>query len=223
MMRDHTTIDELLAARALDALAPDEAAELERELAEHGDCEICRRLEAEHRETAGMLALALDPRRVDEAIVDRILDRPERPAAARRPDGELRRWQVAFGVAAAVAAVLAVVLFSRPGAGDVTPGERFVSFEGGAGELTAAYAPGERGLVVWGTDLPDPGPGRVYELWLIRDGAPSRGACLAPRDGTLGAYLDADLSGTDTLALTVESTSCPDAPTTEPIYTASLL
>jgi hypothetical protein len=221
MTRDHSAIDELLAARALDGLAPDEGARLEREMAAHGDCETCRRLEAEHRETAGMLALALDPRPVDPAIVESIL-RGSGPAPAAPPDRQLRRWQTAFGVAAAVAAALAIVLFTRPGADDLVPGHRFVSFEGGSGELAAAYVPGERGLVVWGTNLPDPGTGKVYELWLIQDGAPSRGACLEPRGGSLGVFLDTDLVQTDTLALTVESTACPDAPTTDPVYTASL-
>jgi hypothetical protein len=222
MTRDHTAIDELLAARALDALEPAEIERLEREMAEHGACATCRRLEAEHRETAGMLALALDVRAVDEAVVDRILATPERPAAVARPDPSVRRWQAAFGVAAAVAAALTIVLLVRPD-GDVTPARRFVSFEGGTGDLAAAYSPGERGLVVWGTGLPDPGTGKVYELWLIEDGTPSRGACLVPRDGALGAFVEADVGDADALAFTVESTACPDAPTTEPVYTAELL
>jgi hypothetical protein len=220
MTLDHTTIDELLAARALDGLEPDEAALLEREMAGHGDCETCRRLEAEHRETAGMLALVLEPRAVDPAVVEGILEGPGASSAS--PDGRLRRWQAAFGVAAAVAVALAFVLLTRPGTDDVVPGRRFVSFEGSSGELAAAYVPGERGLVVWGTDLPDPGAGKVYELWLIEDGTPTRGACLRPRDGALGAYLDTDLGGTDILALTVESSACPDAPTTDPVYTATV-
>lgn len=226
MTLDHTSVDELLAARALDGLDPEEAERLEREMAAHGDCETCRQLEREHRETAGMLALALEPRPIDDRVVDRILDSSGPQAteelASRRADPRLRRWQAAFGVAAVVAAVLAFVLATGPGASDVVPAQRFVPFDGGGGELAVAYAPGERGLVLWGTDLPDPGPGRVYELWLFEDGTPSRGACLAPRDGALGAYLDADLTGTEMLAVTVEAPSCPDAPTTEPVYTASL-
>jgi hypothetical protein len=226
MTLDHTSIDELLAARALDGLEPEDTDRLDREMAAHGDCETCRRLDREHRETAGMLALALEPRPIDAEVVDRILDssgrRPTPDIAAGRGDARLRSWQAAFGVAAAVAVALAIVVATGPGASDVVPGQRFVPFEGGRGELAVAYAPGERGLVLWGTGLPDPGPGRVYELWLFEDGTPYRGACLAPKDGALGAYLDADLTGTEILAVTVEAPSCPDAPTTEPVYTASL-
>jgi hypothetical protein len=225
MTRDHASIDELLAARALDGLDPEESERLEHEMAAHGDCETCRQLEREHGETAAMLALTLDPRPIDPAVVDRILEGSGRQApteiASRRADPRLRRWQAAFGVAAVVAAVLAFALATGRGT-DVVPGQRFVPFDGARGELAVAYAPGERGLVLWGTDLPDPGPGRVYELWLFEDGTPSRGACLAPEDGALGAYLDADLTGTEMLAVTIEAPSCPDAPTTDPLYTASL-
>ena len=38
-----------------------------------------------------------------------------------------------------------------------------------------AYTPGESGVFVWGNDLPDPGEGNVYELWMIEDGQPVRG------------------------------------------------
>ena len=220
MNRDHVTIDELLAARALDGLDPEESALLDRAMAEHGDCEICRGLEAEHRETAALLAYTVDLRPVDPAMAERIL-RGGAPAAAGapRPDPRLRRWQAAFGAAAAVAAALAVVLVA--GRGPVVT-DRFVRFEGGAGELAAAYAPGEEGLVLFGSGLPDPGPGNVYVLWLIADGKPARGACVAPRDGSVGTFVPADAGDTELLAITVESSSCPDAPTTDPVYTATI-
>ena len=79
MIRDHALIDELLAIRALDGLDGDDATVLERELAAHGDCDECRRLEAEHAEVAGMLAFALDPRPVDDGMVDRIVARSSGP------------------------------------------------------------------------------------------------------------------------------------------------
>jgi len=230
MTRDHALIDELLAVRALDGLDEGDAALLERELASHGECEECRRLETQHAEVAGMLALALDPRPVNEGMVDRILaDAQGRGDAARtsdeltpRRDVRLGRWQAAFGVAAAVALVLAVVLATRPGAAPVVPGRTMVAFEGSRGELALAYTPGERGVLVWGTALPDPGEGRLLELWLIEDGEPVRGACLETTEGAVAAFVDADLSSADLMAVTIESTSCPDAPTTDPIFTAEL-
>lgn len=229
MTRDHQLIDELLAVRALDGLDQDDADRLERELAAHGDCAECRRLEAGHLEVAGMLPLALDPRPVDGDMAERILAHAPRSdglAAARvdevsaRRDGRLGRWQAAFGVAAAVALVLAIVLATRPGGVPVP--ETIVAFEGAPGELAMAYTPGERGVLVWGTGLPDPGAESVYELWMIEDGNAIRGVCLAPTDGAVAAYVDADPSSAELLAVTVESSGCPDAPTTDPIYTADV-
>lgn len=226
MMRDHALIDELLAARALDGLDAGDAALLDRELAAHGDCEECRRLEIEHAEVAGMLALALDPRPVREDMADRILAEGR---AATAPNGrlEVRRdarlgwWQAAFGVAAAVALVFAILLATRDGASPGVPGPAIVAFEGAApGELAMSFTPGESGALVWATGLPDPGPGKVYELWMIEDGQPVRGACLAPERGAVAAFVDADPSSADLLAVTVESEACPDAPTTDPVYTA---
>ncbi len=229
MTRDHELIEELLAVRALDGLDEDDAALLDRELSAHGDCAECRRLEAGHAEVAGMLPLALDPRPVDGDMADRILSHPPRsarPVAApvdevsARRDGRIGRWQAAFGVAAAVALALALVLATRPG-GVAVP-ETIVAFEGTPGELAMAYTPGERGVLVWGTGLPDPGAESVYELWMIEDGDPIRGACLAPTDGAVAGYVDADPSSAELLAVTVESSECPEAPTTDPIYTAEL-
>jgi hypothetical protein len=228
MIRDHALIDELLAARALDGLDDGDAALLERELAAHGDCEECRRLETEHAEVAGMLALALDPRPVREDMADRILAE-DRTAAApierlgARRDARLGWWQGAFGVAAAVTLVFAILLATRDGGRSVVPGPAIVAFEGAApGELAMSFTPGESGALVWATGLPDPGPGKVYELWMIEDGEPVRGACLAPEGGAVAAFLDADPSSADLLAVTVESEECPDAPTTDPVYTADL-
>jgi Anti-sigma-K factor rskA len=229
MTREHALIDELMAIRALDGLDDDDATRLERELAAHGDCDECRRLEAEHSEVAGMLALALDPRPVDDDMADRILAEAQRPRAAApvdevsvRRDARVGLWQAAFGVAAAVALLLAVVLAARPDGGLNVPGERIVPFEGAPGELALAYTPGERGVLVWGTGLPDPGERRVYELWLIDDGDAVRGACLAPTEGAVAAYVDADLSSAELMAVTVESIDCPAAPTTDPLFTAEL-
>jgi hypothetical protein len=229
MMRDHTLIDELLAVRALHGLDGEDEATLERELASHRPCEECDRLQAEHAEVAGRLAFALDPLPVPPGMVDRILAEPQRTTATphgevardevgRRRDARLRRWQAATGLAAAIAILLAVVLVTR---GPVVP-DRFVPFRGGGGELAMAYTPGEPGVFVWGTGLPDPGPGKVYELWMFRDGRPTRGACLSPTDGSLASFVDTDLGSSEAMAVTVESESCPAAPTTEPVYTAEL-
>jgi len=231
MTRDHALIDELLAVRALDGLDDDDDALLARELAAHGDCDECRRLETEHAEVAGALPLALEPRPVDPGMVDRIVAEPQRVAGtagatagtsdelAERRDARLRRWQTAFGVAAAIALILAFVLATRP---DVSVPSTLVRFEGESGEVAMAYTPGESGVFVWGNDLPDPGEGNVYELWMFEGGEPISGGCLSPTDGSVAAFVDADPSSAQQMAVTVESADCPDAPTTDPVFTAEL-
>ena len=224
MMRDHSMIDELLAVRALDGLDGEDEARLEHELASHRPCEECDRLQAEYAEVAGRLAFALDPLPLPAVMVERILADPQRSTATPRDevgrprDARLRRWQAATGVAAAIAILLAIVLVTR---GPVVP-DRFVPFQGGSGELAMAYTPGEPGVFVWGSGLPDPGPGKVYELWMFHHGAPIRGGCLSPTDGSLASFVDTDLGSSEAMAVTVESEACPDAPTTEPVYTAEL-
>jgi hypothetical protein len=233
MIRDHSVIDELLAVRALDGLDGDDEATLERELASHRPCDECDRLQAEHAEVAGRLAFALDPLPVPSGMVDRILAEPQGATppdavgrrqevapdeVGRRRDARLRRWQAATGVAAAIAVLLAIVLATR---GPAVP-DRFVPFQGASGELAMAYTPGEPGVYVWGNRLPDPGTGKVYELWMFQGGTPIRGACLTPADGSLATFVDTDLGSSESMAVTVESEACPSAPTTEPVYTARL-
>jgi hypothetical protein len=101
-------------------------------------------------------------------------------------------------------------------------GARVVAFTG-QGELQVAYRPGVAGAYLFGSRLPAPGPGRVLEVWMIRGRSVTPGACLSPAgDGSLAAFLDADLGGTEQMAVTAEPSSCPDAPTSKPILTARL-
>ena len=88
--------------------------------------------------------------------------------------------------------------------------------------MALAYTPGEPGALVWATGLPDPGAGNVYELWIFEDGDPIRATCLAPIGGAVAASIEADLSSAQLMAVTVESSECPSAPTTDPLYTAEL-
>ena len=150
------------------------------ELAAHGDCAECRRLEVRTPRGRGDAASRArsspgrrrhggpDPR--PPARSDAVP--PPRRSMRSRPGGTVASagWRAAFGVAAAVALVLAIVLATRPGGGPVP--ETIVAFEGTPGELALAYTPGERGVLVWATGLPDPGESSVYELWMFEDGDP---------------------------------------------------
>jgi anti-sigma-K factor RskA len=223
-VRDHSTIEELLAVQALGALDGDDRSRLADERAAHGDCEECRRLERDLNETAGRLAFALEPEQIDPSMAERILD------ADRRRRGERRRWGVLVAVATAVVlAVGAFAVYFAPGGTTpvtTTPGQRFVSFvpaKGAPGELAMAYAPGQPGAIVWGTGLSAPATGDVYEIWMITgDQPPVSGGCVVPSDGSVATYVNANVAGVDLMAVTQESQDCPSAPTTPPVYTAQL-
>ena len=73
MTRDHSLIEELMAADALGGLDDEDRALLERERASHGDCAECREIESGFAEAAGRLGFVLTPEPVDETMADRIL------------------------------------------------------------------------------------------------------------------------------------------------------
>jgi anti-sigma-K factor RskA len=180
------------------------------------------------------MAFALDPVAVDPRLVDRILAAGSSGAArpdagdelARRREG--RGWRAIAAVAAAIALVVVVAVTAlRPGVRttEVTaqPAQTIVRFQGGAGNLAMAYTPGTPGAVFWGSDLPDPGTDRVYEIWMIQGDTPVSGGCVSPDPGgSLAVAVEADVGTTNLMAVTVEPASCPDVPSGEPVLTAPL-
>jgi len=221
--RDHGLIEELLAARALGGLEPEDDAVLRAAMAAHGDCEECGRLETGFEETAGLLGFALDPVPVREELADRVLERAR--GAGRTGGRRPRRRAALVAVAAALVVIVAGVATLRPRTQPIagaSSAQQVRRFQGGAGALAMLYEPGQPSALVWGEDLPSPGAGRTYEIWMITGSTPVSAGCASPANGELSAYTDADVSKSDVMAVTVEPTSCPPAPTTQPVYTATL-
>jgi anti-sigma-K factor RskA len=221
--RDHGLIEELLAVRALGGLEPEDEATLHAAMTAHGSCEECRRLETGFEETAGLLGFALDPVPVRDELADRVLERAR--GAGRAGGGRPRRRAAVVAVAAALVVVAAAVATLRPrtqpivGASSV---QHVLRFQGGAGALAMFYEPGQPGALIWGEGLRSPAAGKTYEIWMITGSTPVSAGCASPTNGELAAYTDADVSTSDVMAVTVEPTSCPAAPTTQPVYTATL-
>lgn len=225
-MRDHDRIEELLTLEVLGVIESEDAEALARALEEHGlDCPECAQLRRKLGDVAGRLAFALDPVAVREEIREDILT-----AEPGKPLRLARKWRTALvAVAAAVLVVLGAVggyLLAPRQQPEVAalarflsrPDVRVVRFEGSGGNLAAAVAPREGFL--FGSELPSPPEGRVYELWMIRGDTPVRGLCVEPRDGVIVARFEGAVTASDVLAVTVESVSCPSSPTTDPIYVA---
>ena len=241
--RDHALIEELMALEVLDGLDGPDVQILERERAMHGDCAECRRIESELRDTAGRMAFSLDQERVDPAMADRIIalgreeDEELPPAAPPRDEfAELQRSR-GRGVVAALAIAAALILlvgafavfFQRQNGSKVlarASGSQqvvhFTSPTGSSGELAMAYTPGQPGVFFWGSDLPDPGEGKAYELWMIDGNQAVSGGCLEPAEGSLAAFVDADLGSATSMAVTTEPAACPANTSTDPVLTATL-
>jgi anti-sigma-K factor RskA len=249
-MRDHERIEELISIRSLGGLDPDDESLLERLLEEHGDaCEECRLLRDGYAEVAGRLAFALAPAELRDGFEDEVValatgaESVRGAAAAPAESGarasaslddhrvDRRRrsapgaWKGLVAAAAALALVAGgwiardVIVPDRPDLADA----RVVAFSGERGELAIAYRPGERWAYLVGSDLPPAGPGRVLEVWMIRGDQVVRGVCLTPTDdGSLATFVDAELGSTSAMAVTVEPSSCPSRPSTDPILTADL-
>jgi anti-sigma-K factor RskA len=231
--RDHQMIEELLSASVLGALEPEEQAVLDQEMAAHGPrCDECLELRRNYREVAGRLAFALEPVPVRPELEDETLrlarGAPAAPVVqipARRDPS--RMWRGLGAVAAALVLFAGGWLAGGLGGGDdsataVLP-SRVVSFQGTGGNLSVAFEPGTPGLYLLGSDLAAPPSGKVYEVWIIRGGTPVRGACFRPSpNGSLFTFLNAELGGTQAMAVTVEPSSCSSAPTSEPILTANI-
>ncbi|MGZ8629480.1 MAG: anti-sigma factor domain-containing protein [Actinomycetota bacterium] len=233
MTLDHSVIEELMAVDALGGLDGEDRELLARERAEHGDCARCRAIEEGFAETAGRLGFALSPLPVSDGMADNIVGRhadgiasqPRDELAARR-ERPSRGWQALIAAAAVVALLIVAVATLRPSTSGITqaaPSQRIVTFTGDVeGTLAMAYTPGRPGAVFWGRDLPDPGPGMVYEIWMIEGDEAIPGGCVAPTDGVIAVRVDANIGTTDTMAVTTEPSDCPVAPTSPPVLLADL-
>ena len=238
MTLDHALIEELTAVDALGGLDADDKAALARERAAHGDCATCRSIEAGFAETAGRLAIALTPEPVDDSMIDLILAGSREtsttpPAGVADPGDELsqrrarrpRAWQALVAAAVVVAVTVVAIGLLVPSTTSVTlaaSSQRIVMFDGTDGTLAMAHTPGEPGIVVWGSSVPEPEEGETYELWTFDGDVPVAAACMSPLDGRMGAALP-DVEATEVMAVTVESVDCPDAPAGDVVFSLELL
>jgi hypothetical protein len=81
------------------------------------------------------------------------------------------------------------------------------------GRVTVVVAPSLGDGVAVLSDLPEPGPGRAYQLWLIDDGVAASAGVMAAGVGSGTALLDG-LGAADTLGVTIEPASGSTQPTT---------
>jgi anti-sigma-K factor RskA len=233
-MSAHERWDDAAASYLLGALPEPERAEFEAHLE---GCPACREELEELRVAAEALPVAAPPMRPPPALKARIMAEVEREAAllqgAREPEERPRRrfaWPRFAMPMPAVAALACAALLIGLGAGALLfgggSGGQTLHFERSGGLTASASAEldvsdGRAVLVARG--LPQPPPGRVYQVWLQRAGqAPQPTAALFTprRDGSATANVG-DVAGIDKVMVSSEPRGGSPMPTTAPILVAT--
>lgn len=238
-MSQTTDIHSLSGAYALDALTEIERAGFARHMA---GCEPCATEVAEFGETASRLGAAVaqaPPTRLREAVLAEV-SRTRQVSASRPPRAgasEVQRWRrwTAGAVAAAVVGVAGTVTAwvvqegrvsdaqvaaaqfaadqARLSAVLAAPDVRISSSTvAGGGKVTVARSPSLDDGVILMSDLPAPGTGKAYQLWLIRGAVPTSAGVIAA-GATSSTTVVHGISGVDLVGVTIEPAGGSPTPT----------
>lgn len=233
---DHSRWGEDLAAYALAALEPGEAAELERHLA---GCERCR---AELRWLAPAVQSLPEsverqqpPRRLRESLMAEV--RADAPAAGAAGEAEgggsvlgwirgsfgSRGLKLAAGLASLALAIAAVAGYEigKGGSGESTGGgSTLVSREHG---ITAKMISEGEGGTLHLANVHQLPPGKVLEAWVRREGTvePAPALFVPNRKGQAETTI-ADMSGVDTVMVTEEPQGGSEEPTSPALVTMTV-
>jgi anti-sigma-K factor RskA len=217
-------VHELTAGYALDALDGPERERFEAHLA---SCEACREELQGFWQVSGALGRAAGGPAPPPALRERILAQ----ARAERQNVVPLRPRVPFGIVSAAAAVAAVVavglgLWATSLSRDLDDarGELAVlghpearTYRSADGKADLVVTPAGKAALVVRTLEPAPA-GKDYEIWVFEDGVPQR-AGLFERPGV--AVLTRPVASGQTVAVTLEPDGGLDAPSGEPLFTAS--
>jgi anti-sigma-K factor RskA len=199
-------------------------------------CARCRLEVAELQSVVDEIAASAPPMLAPDGLSRRVLEtvRPQadvlnaagheadRPPRALRP---MRRRRFALAgagaaLAAAVAVVLAIVI------GGSSTGERVIPGQGAgvarAAQVSLHRRDGRAELLL--SHMPQPGAGRIYEVWLVRGKAPSPTNALfgVSSAGSSAVDIPGNLHGVKQVLVTSEPLGGSPAPTREPVIAVTL-
>ena len=219
---------ELIAPYALDALDADERDEFEAHLR---TCERCRAELPALREAAAAMAFAAEASTPPDRLRGKILDAAR---AERSNVVPLRPWKtvayVTSGMPAAAAALaIGLGIWGVSVSNDLDaqrqasalladPNAQAVAVDGADGRLVVS-PDGEAALVV---SLDAAPAGKTYEAWVIRDGEATPAGVFETEDGRAIHVLDEPVAAGETVAVTLEREGGADAPSGDPLLTATL-
>ncbi len=221
-MTDHDRWADSVAAWALGALPESERRPFEEHLS---GCAVCREDADELRRAADALPGAVPQVAPPPAVRERVMAVVNAEAqllaaagpAADRP--ERRRWRVPRLLPAGfAAAALAAALFVAVIGGGTTTVDAQVAAAGATAQLEIS----DDSARLVGARLPAPPPGRVYQVWLQRDGEvePTDALFSVTRDGRASVAVG-DVDGVDKVMVTDEPAGGSAEPTGELLLSAT--
>jgi len=235
--RDHATYRDEIGAYLLGALPDLELQAFERHLA---TCVECRDEVEQLRAAADALPRSVEQLEPPPGLKPSLMEVVEREAAersgaperARRPlgarlrdlIGPMRPVLVAAGLA--VGLVVGFGVAQLVGGGDdartVVASVDQARVPDASGELQVE-GDGEDGAILRVQGMPSPGPGRVYQAWVERDGMVSPQPTFeVGADGGGAVAVPDDVSGAEAVLVTREPRGGARAPSERPILTVSL-
>lgn len=227
-------LHELAAAYALGSLDPGETSEFENHLL---DCDRCRRDVADYSGVVEELAGAdsiTPPPGLRSRVLDEIANTAQTGSNRSVPPGpvldlakartrriELRSARLLVAAAAAVmlmigGAAALLTLGNRDDPFDTVvaaPDAETLQLESDLGTVTVVYSPDLDRVGVLSTDLPDPGEGMTYELWLVVDDGVAPAGLFTPEDGNVRLVLPVDDIDTLGFGISIEPEGGSDQPT----------
>ena len=237
MSREHEQYEENVGAYLLGALPELEAEVFERHLA---GCSSCRRELDELRLASEALPRAVEPVVPPPELKESLMKTVWAEAAQREEVRPKRRWSrpflerlprltPAFATAAAVC-VLAIgvgigIGVSQIGGGNAKTLTALVDHSVAPSGAASLRVPGNsKNALLTVRGLPDPGPGKVYEVWVQRGGAfQPAGALFSVGTGGGGsAGIPGSLEGAEAVAVTAEHDGGTLQPTSMPVLTVKL-
>ena len=225
---------DLAAGYALDALDADEREVFDGHLAGCPDCQA--EVDAIRETLVGVAPAVQPPPALREAVLAAVAAEPKPAVATPRParraeirfarERRRRRWLAGLAAAAVVAAV---VLTWRPWASEAPPAapsavtqvleapdaQRYAGPAGGPVTASVVRSAAEGRSVLVPDRLPDPGPGKTYQMWFVPpQGAPVSAGLLS---GTAPVLLEGGGQDAAAVALSVEPAGGSPQPTTTPV------
>jgi hypothetical protein len=230
---DHNDFHDEIGAYLLGALTDDERTAFE----QHMDgCAACRDEVEQLRAAADALPRSVEQLEPPPGLKTTLMEVVEREAResttaaarSRRTLGERLRGLLGPVRPVVVAGVLAVGLLVGFGVSQLTGGDEVRTLQaqsrlpGGSATLQVENG-GRDGAILRVENMPSPGPGRVYQAWVQREGsvAPQPTFEVQP-DGDGAVAVPDDLSGAQAVLVTRERSGGATTPSERPVLTVRL-